>query len=183
MPAALRRTRPPLPRYAVAWFPQFEGLDRIEAFRRQHDPAGALIAAHLSLVFPFPTAHTQLQIETHVQRVVSRWPPIAVTFRRVRLHANEFLFLMASRGAAAVTALHDKLYTRSFQPHLRRDLPYEPHVTLARYAEFDRLEAALAEAEEAFGGEYSAVMREVVLLSVERDGRIEALKSISLHTA
>src|SRR4051812_39881822 len=122
MPAALRRTRPPLPRYAVAWFPRFEGLEGIEAFRRRHDPAAAFIQAHLSLVFPFPTAHTQLQVETHVQRVVSRWPPIAVAFQRVRLHANEFLFLMASRGAAAVTALHDKLYTRSFQPHLRRDL-------------------------------------------------------------
>ena len=158
-------------------------MDRIEAFRREHDPAAALIPAHLSLVFPFPTAHTRLQVETHVQRVVSRWPPIPVTFRRVRIHANEFLFLMAARGAASVTALHDKLYTRSFQTHLRRDLPYEPHITLARYAGLDRLEAALGEAEEAFGGEFQAVMREVALLAVERDGRIEALKSIPLHTA
>src|SRR5689334_20786983 len=136
MPAALRRSRPPLPRYAVAWFPEFEGIDRIEDFRRRHDPMARLIPAHLSLVFPFPTAHTRLQVETHVQRVVSKWPPIPLTFRRVRMHANEFVFLMASRGAAAVAALHDKLYTRSFAPHLRRDLPYEPHITLARHAEY-----------------------------------------------
>jgi 2'-5' RNA ligase len=129
---ALRHSRPPLPRFAVAWFPAFEGIERIEAFRRKHDPVAQLIPAHLSLVFPFPTAHTRLQVQTHVQRVVSRWPPLAVTLRRVRLHANECLFLMASRGAAAVTALHDKLSTRSLQPHLRRDLPYEPHITLAR---------------------------------------------------
>ena len=118
-----------------------------------------------------------------MQRVVSKWPPVPVTFRRVRIHANEFLFLMAARGAASITALHDKLYTRSFQPHLRRDLPYEPHITLARYARLDRLEAALARAEEAFGAEFQAVMREVALLAVEPDGRIEALKSISLHSA
>ena len=142
-----------------------------------------LIPAHLSLVFPFPTAHSRLQVETHVQRVASRWPPIPVTFRRVRMHANEFLFLVAARGAASVTALHDKLYTRSLAPHVRRDMPYEPHITLARHADFARLEAALAEAEEAFGGEFSAVMRAVDLLAVERDGRIEALKSIPLHTA
>ena len=183
MPAALRRSRPPLPRFAVAWFPRFDGVERIEAFRRRHDPAAALIAAHLSLVFPFPTAHSRLQVETHVQRVVSKWPPIPVTFRRVRMHANEFVFLMASRGAASITALHDRLYTRSFAPHLRRDLPYEPHITLARYADFTALETAFAEADDTFGGEFAAVMREVTLLAVGRDGRIEALKSISLHTA
>jgi 2'-5' RNA ligase len=179
----LARSRPPLPRYAVAWFPRFEGVERVEAFRRKHDPAAALIAAHLSLVFPFPTAHSQLQLETHVQRVVSRWPPIPVTFRGVRMHANEFLFLMASRGAASVSALHDKLYTRSFAPHLRRDMPYEPHITLARHAELEKLEAALGEAEDAFRGELVAVMREVTLLAVPRDGRIGSLKSFSLHTA
>jgi 2'-5' RNA ligase len=183
MPAALRHSRPPLPRYAVAWFPRFKGIERIEAFRRRHDPTAGVIAAHLSFVFPFPTAHSLLQVETHVQRVVSRWPPIPVTFRRVRLHANEFLFLMAARGAASIAGLHDKLYTRSLLPHLRRDLPYEPHITLARYAELDRLEAALAEAEDAFGDEFADVIREATLLKVEGNGKISPLKRFDLHTA
>jgi 2'-5' RNA ligase len=183
VPAGFRRTRPPLPRFALAWFPKLEGIERIEAFRLRHDPTAADTPAHLSLVFPFPTAHTRLQVETHVQRVVSRWPPIAVTFRRVRLQANEFLFLMASHGAASITALHDKLYTRSLAPHLRRDLPYEPHITLARYAALPRLEAALAEAEEELGGEFCGVIREVTLLAVDRNGRIFPLKTIGLHTA
>jgi len=183
MPAALRRWRPPLPRFAVAWFPKFDGIDRIEEFRRRHDPASPLIAAHLSLVFPFPTAHSLLQVEVHVRRVVSRWPAIPVTFRHVRAHANEFLFLMASRGAASITALHDKLYTRSLQPHLRRDLPYEPHVTLARYAAVDRLDLAVAQAEEELRDEFADVLREVALLSVGSDGKIEVLNSIPLDSA
>ena len=180
---ALRRSRPPLPRFAVAWFPEFDGIERIEAFRRRHDPVASLIPAHLSLVFPFPTAHTRLQVETHVRRVVSKWPVVPVSFRRVRMHANEFVFLMASRGAASVTALHDKLYTRSFAPHLRRDLPYEPHVTIARHADYARLEAALEEAEEEFGREFAGVIREVSLLAVEPNGKIEVLESIALNTA
>jgi 2'-5' RNA ligase len=183
MPAALRRSRPPLPRFAVAWFPQFAGIERIEEFRARHDPMAAHIPAHLTLVFPFHTAHSQLQVQTHVQRVVSRWPPIAVAFGPVRLYANEFLFLMATRGAAAVTALHDRLYTRSLQPHLRRDLPYEPHITLARNADFASLESAFAESREAFGREFSEVMREVTLLAVDRNGKIERLRQIPLNTA
>lgn len=183
MPWRLRGTRPPLPRFAVAWFPRFDGLERIEAFRERHDPMAPFIPAHLWLVFPFHTAQSRLQVRTHVQRVVSRWPPIPVSFRAVRLHANEFIFLMASRGAAAVTTLHDRLYTRSFQPHLRRDLPYEPHITLARNADLAALERALEEARDEFGGEFPDVIREVTLLAVERDGRIERLQQIPLDTA
>jgi 2'-5' RNA ligase len=176
-------SRPPLPRYAVAWFPAFDGVERLEAFRARHDPMAPMIAAHVSLVFPFPTALSRLQLATHVQRVASRWPVIPATFRRPRLEANEFVFLMAARGAASITALHDKLYTRSFAPHLRRDLPYQRHITIARQADFQRLEAALGEAEEAFGGEFSAVMREVTLLAIGRAGKIEILQSFALNTA
>jgi 2'-5' RNA ligase len=183
MPAALRRSRPPLPRFAVAWFPQFRDLERLEDFRRRHDPMSPYIPAHLSLVFPFHSAHSPLQVQTHVQRVVSRWPAIPVSFRAVRLYANEFVFLMAARGGAAISTLHDKLYTRSFQPHLRRDLPYEPHITLARNPDFPALERAFSEAQDTFGHEFTDVMREVTLLAVDRHGKIERLKQIPLNTA
>jgi len=183
MPSRLARPRPPLPRFAVAWFPAFEGIERVEAFRARHDPMAAIIAAHVSFVFPFPAAHSRLQVETHVRQVVSRWPPIPVTFRRVRMHANEFLFLMASRGAASIAGLHDRLYTRSLRPHLRRDLPYEPHITLARHADFGRLEAAFAEAQEELVVEFNDVIRDVTLLDVEVSGKISSLATIALHTA
>jgi 2'-5' RNA ligase len=182
VPVRLRRTRPALPRFAVAWFPRFDGQEQVEAFRARHDPMAALIPAHLTLVFPFPTALTRLQVETHVKRVVSRWPAVPVTFRAVRMHANEFVFLMAARGAESLTALHDRLYTRSLLPHLRRDLPYEPHITLARNASLTALEAAYGEAREAFGRERSDVLRAVSLLAVQRDGRIERLGEIALST-
>jgi 2'-5' RNA ligase len=167
----------------VAWFPKLDGIERIEAFRKRHDPEAGAIAAHLSIVFPFPTAHTRLQVETHVKRIVSRWPRIPVSFGRVRMHENEFLFLMAGRGAASIAALHDKLYTRSFAMHLRRDLPYEPHITVGRHAQFPALESALAEAEEQLGGEFSDTIREVTLLAVGPNGRISALQTFPLGTA
>jgi len=179
----LRQPRPPLPRFAVAWFPSFRGIGQIEAFRRQHDPMATHIRAHLSLVFPFGTNLTLLQLETHVRRVASAWPPIPVTFRAIRLHANEFVFLMASRGAASIVALHDKLYTRSLRSHLRPEFAYEPHITLARQRDPARLEAAYDEAKDAFGAEFADVMREVELLRVEPDGKIESLRTIALHSS
>jgi 2'-5' RNA ligase len=183
MARALRHPRPPLPRFAVAWFPEFNGIERIEAFRERHDPMASLVPAHLSLVFPVPTSLTRLQVETHVRRVAAQWPPIPVSFRAVRMYANEFVFLMASRGAASIGALHDKLYTRGLQPHLRRDLPYEPHITLARHADFASLEGALDEAKDRFGDELVDVIRAVTLVSVGRDGKIERLGEFPLHAA
>ena len=149
----------------------------------KHDPMAGRIRAHLSLVFPFATQLTALQVETHVRRVAAKWPPIPVTFRAVRLHANECVFLMAARGAASIVALHDRLYTRSLQPHLRREFAYEPHITLARYADPRALDAACDEAREEFGGDFEGVIREVTLLAVAPDGKIERLQRIALHSA
>jgi 2'-5' RNA ligase len=84
--------------------------------------------------------------------VAAKWPPVPVTFRAIRIHANEFVFLMASRGAASVVAFHDRLYTRSLRPHLRPEFPYEPHITLAREAQPARLERAFDEANEELQG-------------------------------
>ena len=183
MPRARMPPRPPLPRFAVAWFPDFAGLERIEAFRARHDPAAAQIGAHVSLVFPFGTSHTRLQVQTHVAAVLARFPPIPVTFRRVRTEANEFVFLMAQRGAASIKELHDRLYTRSLRQHLRRDLPYEPHITLARYADITKLEAALTEAEDTFAEPFEGVIRGATLLSVRGDGKITPLKTLPLFAA
>ncbi|HWH38921.1 MAG TPA: 2'-5' RNA ligase family protein [Usitatibacter sp.] len=182
--ARVRRTpRPPLPRFAVAWFPAFRGIEQVEEFRRRHDPVASLIPAHVSLVFPFATALTPLQVETHVKRVVSRWPPVPVTFRAVRPHANEFVFLMASRGAASIVELHDRLYTRSIAQHLRPEFGYEPHITIARHADIGALGRAVEEARETFGQEFTDVMREVALLAVGSTGRIARLGTYPLHCA
>lgn len=182
MARALRLPRPPLPRFAVAWFPAFKDLERIEAYRRLHDPMAEDVAAHLTLVFPFPTALSALQVETHVRKVAAGWPPIPATFRGVRLQANEFVFLMARRGADSITALHDHLYARSLRHHLRHDLPYEPHITIARNADPARIEASFAQAERDLAGEFSGVIRELALLAIAPDGRIERIRDFPLDT-
>ena len=182
MGRAVRLPRPPLPRFAVAWFPAFEGLERIEAYRRRHDPMAHDVAAHLTLVFPFPTALTALQLETHVRKVAAGWPPIPVTFRAVRVQANEFVFLMAQRGAQSIAALHDRLYARSLRQHLRTDLPYEPHITIARSLDPRQLDVSFAEAERDLAGEFHDVLREVTLLAVAPDGRIERIRDFPLDT-
>ena len=66
---------------------------------------------------------------------------------------------------------------------MRRDIAYEPHITIARHLEFPALEHAFAEAEEEFGDEFGETIREVTLLAVGPNGRISPLKTIALATA
>ena len=175
--------RPALPRYAVAWFPSFAGIEQVEAYRERHDPMSALIPAHLTLVFPFATALTPLQVGTHVRNVVSRWPPIPTSFRRCEMRASEFVFLLAGRGAASIVALHDRLYSRSLRHHLRPEFPYEAHITIARNADAAALDAALEEAQDELARGFEDTLREVVLLAVDRNGRIDRLGTFALHSA
>lgn len=41
------------PQYAIVAFPAFDCADSVEAIRRKLDPQAGLLAAHITLVFPF----------------------------------------------------------------------------------------------------------------------------------
>ena len=85
--------------------------------------------------------------------------------------------------SAAVTELHDRLYTRALSPHLRRELEYQPHITLARHPTLEALDAAAEEARDSLRDEMRDTVREVTLVSVAPDGRIAPLASIPLDSA
>ncbi len=97
--------------------------------------------------------------------------------------ASEFVFLLAGRGAASIVALHDRLYSRFLRHHLRPEFPYEAHVTIARNADARALDAALEEAQGELARGFEDTLREVALLAVDRNGRIDRLDTFALHSA
>ena len=75
--------RPPLTRHAIVAFPQAAQLGGVEAFRRRNDPLAASLPAHVTLVFPFASTLSALQIGAHVRRVAARWPVLPVRIEGV----------------------------------------------------------------------------------------------------
>lgn len=55
---------------AIVILPRFEGLDRIEQFRRRYDPLASRIAPHITLVFPFESDLSADQLCAHMQQVI-----------------------------------------------------------------------------------------------------------------
>ena len=123
--------------YTVA-FPRFSAQDAafVEGFRAEHDARShALIDAHLTLVFGCAAVPEPAYL-AHVQQVAERTAPIAFRCRYAMLGADDeaeraYVFLVPDEGHAALSLLHDRLYTGPLAEHLRLDLPYTPHITIA----------------------------------------------------
>ena len=166
-------SRPPLPRRALVWFPPSDAVSDIERFRAAHDPLVDALPAHVTLVFPFGSTLGAVQVAAHVRRAVARWPVLPVRFEGLGHFHADWVFLRVSRGGAALTALHDRLYRGALAPFLHRELPYEPHLTIGRAADAQRCDALLIAARAAgLDRPRETVMRTLTLCSVAAEGRL-----------
>jgi len=125
-----------------------DDLSRIESVRRIHDPHHGLVEPHATLVFGFERPLLD-HIVGHVRDLAARFAPIACRFDSVRAvrdvaGSGGHLFLIPTRGAAEIVALHEALYEGPLRSELRAEIPFIPHVTIGRLD--DHVEAeALAE--------------------------------------
>jgi 2'-5' RNA ligase len=181
MPRRLLVPRPALPRRALVWFPAAAGLTDVERFRAAHDPQAGAIAGHLTLVFPFASSLGAVQVAAHVRRAVARWPALPVRFERLGHFHADWVYLQVTRGHAAVTELHDRLYRGALAPFLRRDLPYEPHLTIGRASPACDADGLIAAARHAgLDRPREDVMRTLTLVRLRQGGTIVAEAEFAL---
>jgi 2'-5' RNA ligase len=125
----------------VVAFPELSGKDRarIEEVRSRYHPRAAIIAAHLTLVFPT----TLLDSESFVREVtyrVATTSSVDLVFRAALPFPDSEagvtdVFLVPEEGFAALVRLSDALYDGTLRPARRLDLPMIPHLTVARLAD------------------------------------------------
>jgi 2'-5' RNA ligase len=169
----VRILRPALPRRALVWFPAAGKLADVERFRARHDPLAAALPPHVTLVFPFASSLGAIQVAAHVRRVTARWPALPVRFEGLSHFHADWVYLRVGRGHAAAVELHDRLYRGALAPFLRRDLPYEPHLTIGRATPAHDA-GALMDAARAAGLDRPRddVMRTLTLVRLVRDDAI-----------
>jgi 2'-5' RNA ligase len=123
-------------RLAVVSYPTLAGADSewIESIRANHDPQADKLAAHFTLVFPFDVGSGDVASE--IAAVASLTQAIPFIIRRARavpdvVNAGAHVFLIPDEGRDQIVALHDRLYSGLLRPHLRDDITFEPHITVA----------------------------------------------------
>ena len=121
---------------AIVSYPSIDEADRqwIESVRARHDPQAARIGVHFTLVFP--TDASPVEVAAEVAAVASLARPIPFTIRGARavgdvVGGGGHVFLVADEGRGEIATLHDRLYHGVLRPHLRADIPFTPHMTVA----------------------------------------------------
>ena len=160
--------------FAIVAVPRFSPADLgwIESLRRRHLPDyERQIGPHLTLVFPF-TADAEASTRTPAAAVAGATPPFSAAFRAVLSLPDAFstdsvVALVPDEGMSHAIRLHDRLYTGPLADHLRLDLPFVPHVTVARMA---NARSAKALVDDLNGAEPSilAAIGEITLLRMTR---------------
>jgi len=105
--------------------------------RARLDPQASKIRAHFTLVFPVDVPERR-PMEDRISTAVSGHPPISFIIREARVVRDlgcrrHHVLLVPEEGRKELVALHDELYEGPLRPHLRKDIPFIPHVTVAEY--------------------------------------------------
>jgi 2'-5' RNA ligase len=119
---------------AIVAYPALDAVDRqwIEGMRAERDPVAARVAVHFTVVFPVEAPLDEVVLE--VATVTASTEPIRFVIRRAEAvpdRAGARVFLVPDEGTAEIVTLHDRLYNGVLRPHLRTDIPYVPHMTVA----------------------------------------------------
>ena len=154
---------------AVVAFPQLSAATTVEALRERYDPFAGLLAAHVTLVFPFNDEIEVLTLRRHVEGIAADAQAFEISLTSLSAQPDGYVFLEVGDGAAGCVALHDQLYAGLLARHLSSAHAYQPHITIGRLAD-----AALAAAAR------DEIQRE---LSLPILGTIGTLSIFRLHDA
>jgi 2'-5' RNA ligase len=122
---------------AVVAYPVFQKRVHrwIEALRARLDPQASKIRAHFTLVFPVDVVESR-RIEKRLATTLSGCRSISFIIREAQAMRDlcgrrHHVLLVPRKGRKALIGLHDKIYADPFRPHLRKDISFMPHVTVA----------------------------------------------------
>ncbi|PKM39428.1 MAG: 2'-5' RNA ligase [Firmicutes bacterium HGW-Firmicutes-9] len=146
---------------AIVLFPKFSNIEAIQAVRERFDPLANYIAPHITLVFPFESTLSTVELKAHLRHTLAGMKQFAVSLSGVTGDFRDgYLFLNVKQGNDNIIDLHDRLYSGALEPFLFRKVTYCPHITVGRVEEpsaFDLALEELADFQERFVAEIDKV--------------------------
>lgn len=164
--------------YTVAYL-DVRSADRafLDAFREKHDPQAAVVAPHFTLVFGC-RAVAEAAYNAHIASVAQASAPIKFHCRYAMLGADgaddtAHVFLVPDEGNSDIARLHDRLYTGPLAEHLRLEIPFVPHITVASTKD-RRMAKSLCDALNGAGVDVGGTLRSLTVGAL-KDGKLQAI--------
>lgn len=82
----------------------------VERFRAQWDPIAAHVPAHVTVAFPFDDDRDIEVLAREFRIAMTGMAAFPVELETPTAWEDEYVFLLATQGAAEITALHNALY-------------------------------------------------------------------------
>jgi 2'-5' RNA ligase len=152
---------------AVVAFPRAKDLSPLESFRATFDPQASLIAAHVTLVFPFSPSPT-LPLAEHLTATAAGFAPIHARFEPDTHAEGDYLMMEASEGRLELMRLHAMLHTGPLAGHLSSSHVFRPHVTLGCVVDPNTRAVAVSQMRRI--APIDTVLEELAVFSLERRG-------------
>jgi 2'-5' RNA ligase len=125
-------------KYAIVYFPKIN-TDKINAFRKKHDPHWNIIPPHITLVSPF-SGISEDKLLKHIAIVTKDMTPFQVHLYGLMKTDDYLLFLLVKEGKEEIIKIHNLFYS-GILTSLEQKYTFNPHITLGK---FDRKDAQKA---------------------------------------
>lgn len=135
-------------RRTIMIFPQFENVDILDEIRVKYDPLVSNVRPHITLVFTFESNLTSIEIQEHLEKVLTGISPFRLTMADIIKMDNPlgmYLFLVVKEGIEDIKKLSSRLYTgilEPFKPEWLNEETFLPHMTIGNLTSRDDLNKA-----------------------------------------
>lgn len=151
---------------SIMIFPKFSNMELIDKLRKDYDPLVEKIPAHITVVFPFESSHSQNELKEHIQKALKRFKPFDIRLTGITGAEKGYLFLNVKKGNDQIIELHDRLYSGILATYLFRKTTYFPHLTVGRLKSIELYNSALQMTKE-FNHEFVTTVEKVELESID----------------
>ena len=150
---------------SILIFPKFDNCEPIDCLREKYDPLYSCIEPHITLVFPFLSDVSKVDLIQHIETVLRNFEAFNLVARGITGTPDGYIFLDVKQGNDKLIELHDKLYQGILKPHLYRFIPYTPHITVGRLFDLEKhrtVVESLSEFNEVFSTKVQKVSVEII---------------------
>lgn len=166
-------------------FLDFDNIDIIEEVRKKYDPTFKLVAPHITLVFPFESELTKLQIEGHIDNVLRDVKKFKVELQGItsKKSFENYIFLEVKKGTKELKKLHKALYTgilKKYLPSWIDKVDFTPHMTVGKLQTNEEMLGAIEDLKDV-KNKFKAIVTQVSveLMYDDASSSIELVKKLA----